>query len=83
VANKEEALALAAKRGVEIGSWFECPLHPAGTDHAAFGYAWGECPEAEKAAREVINLPTHRRVRERDVEKTLRFVKDICRPAEG
>lgn len=81
VANKDEALARAARHGVEIGSWFECPLHPIETDQAQFGYRDGMCPVAERAAREVINLPTHRRVRSGDVERTLRFVREVCRPA--
>lgn len=81
VANKDEALAKAAKYGVEIGSWFECPLHPSETDQAAFCYVDKTCPVSEKATAEVINLPTHRRVSDRDIEKTLRFVRDVCRPA--
>ncbi len=83
VANKVEALARAASYGVEIGSWFECPLHPIETDHAAFLYEAGSCPVAERAAAEVINLPTHRRVRQRDIERTLAFVREVCRPADA
>lgn len=83
VANKDEALASAAKHGVEIGSWFECPLHPIETDQAAFCYREQSCPVSEQATREVINLPTHRRVGERDIEKTLDFVRNVCRPAES
>lgn len=83
VANKQEALERAASYGVEIGSWFECPLHPIETDQKAFGYNDGDCPQAEKAAREVINLPTHRRVSEKDVKKTLAFVREVCRPVRG
>ncbi len=82
VANKEEALARAAKYAVEIGSWFECPLHPIETHQEAFGYQDGTCPVSERAAAEVVNLPTHRRVGERDIEKTLRFIQEVCRPAE-
>ena len=81
VANKSEVLAKAPACGVEIGSWFECTLHPAETNLAAFGYLSGECPVAERAAREVINLPTHRRVSAKDVERTLSFVRAVCRPA--
>jgi dTDP-4-amino-4,6-dideoxygalactose transaminase len=81
VANKQEALAAAPSHGVEIGSWFECPLHPIETDQATFGYHDGECPVAEQAAREVVNLPTHQRVSEKDLQKTLRFVSAVCRPA--
>jgi perosamine synthetase len=81
VANKQEALHKAARYGVEIGSWFECPLHPIETNQEAFGYHDGDCPNAEEAAREVINLPTHRRVREKDIRRTLAFVRDVCRQA--
>jgi perosamine synthetase len=80
VANKSEALAQAARHGVEIGSWFECPLHPAETDQAAFGYVAGQCPAAERAAAEVINLPTHRRVGPRALARTMEFVRRVCRP---
>ena len=82
VANKGEALARAAQYGVEIGSWFECPLHPIETNHRAFGYREHMCPASEKAAAEVINLPTHRRVSDRDIDKTLAFLRDMCRPAD-
>ena len=80
VANKSEALEKASGYGVEIGSWFECPLHPIETDLEAFGYRKGDCPVAEKAAAEVINLPTHRRMSDKDIDKTLGFVEAICRP---
>ena len=82
VANKAAALAEAARYSVEIGSWFECPLHPIETDQAAFGYRAGMCPVAERAAAEVINLPTHRRVGPRDLQRTLDFVQKVCRPAD-
>jgi dTDP-4-amino-4,6-dideoxygalactose transaminase len=83
VANKAEAMAKAARYGVEIGSWFECPLHPSETDQEAFCYRDGTCPVSEQATREVINLPTHRRVSDRAIDKTLAFVEAVCRPADA
>ena len=44
VANKQELLGRAGRAGVEIGSWFECPLHPAETRLEDFGYLPGACP---------------------------------------
>ena len=82
VANKAEALGKAASHGVEIGSWFECPLHPHETNHEAYCYTYGSCPEGERAAAEVVNLPTHRRVSDRVIDKTLEFMQKVCRPAE-
>ena len=71
----------AAASRVEIGSWFEVPLHPAGTRMEHFGYRPGMCPNGDAASREVINLPTHRRVTEAVAEKTLAFLQREARPA--
>jgi hypothetical protein len=74
IAEKGRALAEAARRGVELGSWFECPLHPIETPLEAYDYEPGMCPEAEKASREVVNLPVHPRVTEKTVRKTVEFI---------
>ena len=81
VANKSELLALAARKGVEIGSWFEVPLHPAGTRMEDFGYSRGICPQGEAASDQVINLPTHLRVSESTAEKVIAFLRTHARPA--
>ena len=74
ITEKNRALAEAAKAGVELGSWFESPLHPIRTGLEVYDYSSGMCPEAEKASREVVNLPVHPRVTERAVKKTVEFV---------
>lgn len=74
IAEKNKALAQAPKAGVELGSWFECPLHPIETPLAAYNYEAGMCPEAEKASNEVVNLPLHPRVDEKISKKTVEFV---------
>lgn len=81
VANKREVLQAARREGVEIGSWFESPLHPEGTDLEAFGYRPGQCPEAERAARETVNLPTHRKTPPSEAERLMDFVKKHAKPA--
>ncbi len=74
IAEKQEALSLAAKAGIELGSWFECPLHPIETPLASYDYKIGMCLQAEKAAREVVNLPLHPRANARTAEKTINFI---------
>lgn len=74
IAEKNKALAQASKAGIELGSWFECPLHPIETPLAAYDYEVGMCPEAEKASNEVVNLPLHPRVNERTAKKTVEFI---------
>lgn len=80
VSNKVEVVTLAEKRGFEVGTWFESPLHPRETSLSDFGYTVGMCPEAEKACREVVNLPTHLKVDEQTAERTLAFLAEIGRP---
>ena len=50
MANKAEVLRKAARRGFEIGSWFEVPLHPAGTRMEDFGYLSRMCPRVNGLA---------------------------------
>ena len=79
IAEKDKALTQAAKAGIELGSWFECPLHPIETPLASYDYELGMCPEAEKAALEVVNLPLHLRVNEKTAVKTIKFITGFTR----
>ena len=71
---KSEALEKAAAAGIELGSWFESPLHPIETPLDVYDYEPGCCPQAEKAAREAVNLPLHPRVNERTARRTVEFI---------
>jgi len=77
ITEKDKALAQAAKASIELGSWFECPLHPIETHLAFYDYELGMCPEAEKAAHEVVNLPLHPRVNEKTAVKTVEFITNF------
>lgn len=79
VSNKWEMVEDAVQHGHEIGSWFEAPLHPRETAHELYGYHPGMCPEAEKACREVINLPLHPRTSEQVVRRTAEYVISCSR----
>ena len=74
IREKAKALEQAAREGIELGSWFECPLHPVETPLASYDYEIGMCPEAEKAAREVVNLPLHPRANEETARKSVDFI---------
>jgi perosamine synthetase len=79
IKEKQKALAQAAKVGIELGSWFESPLHPIETPLASYDYELGMCPEAEKASREAVNLPLHPRVSEKTAVKTIQFITGFTR----
>ena len=74
ITEKAKALDEAAAAGVELGSWFECPLHPIETPLEKYDYAPGMCPEAEKAAEETVNLPLHPRTSEKTIRRTVDFI---------
>lgn len=83
VAEKPAALAAAERHYIELGDWFNRPLHSHLAAQEAFGYQTGMCSNADKAALETINLPTHPRVSRRYAERAVRFLIKHCRPAEG
>jgi dTDP-4-amino-4,6-dideoxygalactose transaminase len=74
ITEKDKALAQAAKAGIELGSWFECPLHPIETPLVSYDYKLGICPESEKAARETVNLSLHPRTRKKTIERSVDFI---------
>ena len=77
VADKARAVAEAPKHLVELGTWFECPLHPIETPLELYGYYEGMCPVAEKACREVVNLPTHPRAGPATARRSVKFISRI------
>lgn len=77
VADKVRAIAEAPRRAVELGTWFESPLHPQETDLGAYGYQTGTCPVAEQACREVVNLPLHPRAGDGTARRTVEFLKKL------
>lgn len=81
VTDKWQTAEDAAKHGIELGTWFESPLHPKETKVQLYDYCWGMCPEAEKAAKEVVNLPLHPRTSEKTIRRTVEFIIQY-KPAE-
>ena len=77
VKDKQRAIADAPGAKVELGTWFECPLHPIETPMHLYGYAEGMCPLAEKASREVVNLPMHPRAGKATAARGVSLIKRI------
>jgi polysaccharide deacetylase family protein (PEP-CTERM system associated) len=82
VADKALALEEASRRLLELGSGFEGPVHGAEGSLHLDNYPAGSCPEAERAAREVVTLPTHPRITEKVAAKCVELVCDVG-PAEA
>jgi dTDP-4-amino-4,6-dideoxygalactose transaminase len=58
VRERDAFVAAAERRGVLLGDWFHSPLYPIEGDLGAWGLRRGEHPVAERAATEIVNLPT-------------------------
>jgi dTDP-4-amino-4,6-dideoxygalactose transaminase len=70
LARRRAALLAAARaEGLELGLWFEAPVHPGRTNLSAIGYTGGTCPVAERTSCEIVNLPCHPGVSAADVER--------------
>jgi dTDP-4-amino-4,6-dideoxygalactose transaminase len=75
VAAKLPLLEKARRARVELGTWFETPLHPLSmSEHHLAGYRLGSCPIAEATAASVVNLPLHDRVTAAEAERIVRFI---------
>jgi perosamine synthetase len=60
------------KSGLIIGDWLNDPIYPAGSDYEKVGYIKGMCPNAEKAAKLVCNIPVDGRVNIERLQALLR-----------
>lgn len=79
VSNKKGMLAEARRRRIELGDWYTQPVdRPQSLKSETFGYKTGMCPEGERAANEVVNLPMHSRVAEKTVHRVVEFVKEVA-----
>lgn len=74
IKDKMKVLEKAKQLRIELGDWFLSPIHPNLWGWEKAGYSKGMCPVAEKICAHVINLPTHQRILEKDVEKIVEFV---------
>ncbi len=65
------------EEGIELGLWFTAPLSSPSVDHAAFGYRAGDCPQAERVAALICNLPAHPRITPAVAEKVIELVRRV------
>ncbi len=79
VRNKEEVLRKAKRKRIEIGDWFNHPLHPREASAEAFGYKPSMCPEGERAACEVVNLPLTERTTEKSAREAVKFLSEVAK----
>jgi len=73
--DKYMLLEQARKAKVELANWYSTPIHPlTGKNLELVQYEAGSCPNAEKRCGQVVTLPTHMAVKEKDVERIVAFL---------
>ncbi len=74
VADRRRFAAAAAASGVDVGDWFVSPVHPVLDRLDRWGYVEGSAPNAERACRDIVNLPTDPSLSEAHVERVLALI---------
>lgn len=76
VPHREAIHAAACAAGIALRDpWYDSVVAPRSCDLRALHYTEGSCPEAERAAREVVNLPTSPTLGIPAADRVLRVVR--------
>ena len=76
VDDREKLKKVFQNRGVELGEWFNCPIHPKETSLKNVFYEIGSCPIAEYMTEHNVNLPTHLKVSMKQAGKITKILED-------
>jgi perosamine synthetase len=75
--NTDEILKLARKNKIFLDDgWRKSPVIPPDTNIDKMKYLPGSCPEAEKVAQSIVNLPTHINISRKEAQKVVNFLKN-------
>lgn len=76
VLKRDELLNAARQQHILLGDWYTTPISPVSLrDRALTQYKPGSCPIAEEVSKQCINLPTHPRLTDPDVDRIIACVK--------
>jgi len=74
--NTDKILKQARKKKIYLDDgWRKSPVVPLDTNLEKMKYIPGSCQKAEKVAQNILNLPTHINISEKDAQKILSFLK--------
>ncbi|MBI2033123.1 MAG: aminotransferase class I/II-fold pyridoxal phosphate-dependent enzyme [Candidatus Levybacteria bacterium] len=66
--------ALARRSSIYLGTWYSHIIDPNGTEHESIFYKKGMCPNAEKIAGVIVNLPTYPLLSEEQIREVISMV---------
>jgi len=65
----------ANQQKIELGEWFNSPIHPITKDFDAWQYTWGSHPVAEMISSQIVNLPTGTNIDNAYLARILAFLE--------
>lgn len=66
------------KKHIYVGKWYAHVIDPLGVDFAKIGYTIGMCPNAERVASRILNLPTFPTLEVSDAQRIVRYIKQYA-----
>ena len=79
VDNRDEVVSHLGTRGVQVNDiWYDVPVSPQ-RFYDRVHYPVGECPNAVRIAAKLVNLPTHGRISNADIEYISKLVREVAR----
>lgn len=79
VDRRDELFSYMKSKRIPLGDWYTVPVGPADTDLQAACYVNTNCVQAEKLAREVLNLPTHIHITEKDAHMIAQHIVEFLK----
>jgi dTDP-4-amino-4,6-dideoxygalactose transaminase len=79
VRDRAQFMERANQEKIELGEWFNSPIHPIIKDFDAWQYTWGNHPVAETISSQIVNLPTGININEVYLTRILTFLASEIR----
>jgi dTDP-4-amino-4,6-dideoxygalactose transaminase len=78
VSDPKQIIQLAQKHKILLGDWYLRPVTPTNPNKPnVTQYQQGSCPNAEKACRHIINLPTHPGLSQKQAALIVDFINQV------
>jgi len=79
--NKREIKEKLLEKRIIVGNWYSSPVHPLSQGELEkASYRIGSCPVAEKAGRNILNLPTNIEVTDENAKEIVEIVNNFAKP---
>ncbi|MDP2649923.1 MAG: DegT/DnrJ/EryC1/StrS family aminotransferase [bacterium] len=75
IENRDKVLKNLTREGIYLGKWYSEIIDPKGVNFDKIYYTKGMCPNAEKIAEKIINLPTYPIMSNKEAERVVKVFK--------